>query len=350
MNNTPQRPGALGRVAKLLGLVLGLSAIAGQGLAAENTGPVASTFPSPLGRFLLVAGEGLYVVEPDGTPSWSYHPAPPGQPGYDDIIYDGWPLPDGHYLFSTTRYVREIDRDQRTLWEYRVKAPTEVKCGVPLPNGNVAALNSQEQAILELEAGTGRVLRRTPLPAQGDDHTRYMLMRRTPEGNYLVALRAEERFVEVTPEGKVVHSFSTPAGEVVHKFKLPCMPVMAQRLADGTTLGTGFFGLVRLDADWKLSWWFTHADAAPHFPLLFTWGVTELPDHRLVVANSDWHSPQAGVNRVQLFAVDAEKRISWVLPATAYQPWKRSEVEPATGFTEHRTNIVQLLGPAVDAK
>ena len=67
-----------------------------------------------LGRFLLVASEGLYVVESDGSCSWSYHPAPYGQQVKaleDDIIYDGWALPNDHYLFSTHRYIREIDRD-----------------------------------------------------------------------------------------------------------------------------------------------------------------------------------------------------------------------------------------------
>ena len=32
-----------------------------------------------LGRFLLVASEGLYLVESDGSCSWSYHPEPYGQ-------------------------------------------------------------------------------------------------------------------------------------------------------------------------------------------------------------------------------------------------------------------------------
>jgi hypothetical protein len=159
-----------------------------------------------------------------------------------------------------------------------------------------------------------------------------MLMRRTPEGNYLVALREEQRFVEVTPAGQILHSLSVPN-----------MPVMAQRLADGSTLGTGRFGLVKLDAAWKNTWSFTPADAAAHFPLLITWGVTEMPDHRLVVANSDWHLAKKDENRVQFFAVDSAKNISWTLPATVFKEWKRSEVEPRTGLTEHRSVVVQPL-------
>ena len=307
-------------------IAIGVGLITIQSIAAPDK-RIAAT--SPFGRFLLVASEGLYVVEPDGSSSWAYHPAPLGQQVRgmeDDIIYDGCPLANGHYLFSTHRYIREIDRDKRTVWEYRLVAPAEVKSGVPLPNGGIAVLNSQEQAILELESGTNKVLRRVPVPAKGTDHTRYMLMRRTPEGNYLVALREEQRLVEVTPSGEMLHSFSVPA-----------MPVMAQRLTDGSTIGTGKFGMVKLDIDWKATWSFTASDASAQFPLLIPWGVTELSDHRLIVANSDWHLTKKGDNRVQFFAVDSAKNISWTLSSLGYDPWKRSEVEPRTSLTEHRS-------------
>jgi hypothetical protein len=283
-----------------------------------------------------VASEGLYVVERDGSSSWSYHPAPAGQQILgmeDDIIYDGWALPHDHYLFSTHRYIREIDRDKRTVWEYRVTAPAEVKSGVPLSNGRIAVLNSEEQAILELQPGTSEVLHRVPVPAKGTDHTHYMLLRRTPEGNYLVALREEKRFVEVTS-----------AGEILHSLSVPDLPVMAQRLADGSTLCTGRFGLIKLDADWKVTWSFTRAEAAPQLPMLITWGVTELPDHRLVVANSDWHLEKKDENRIQFFAIDSAKNVSWTQPAAAFKGWKRSEVEPRTGFTEHRSVVARPLG------
>lgn len=142
--------------------------------------------------------------------------------------------------------------------------------------------------------------------------------------------------VEVTASGEMLHSFSTPD-----------MPVMAQRLDDGSTIGSGRFGLVKLDGAWKNTWSFTPADAAPYFPLLITWGVTELPDHRLVVANSDWHLMKKDENRVQFFAVDSAKQVSWTMPATAFKDWKRSETEPRTGLTEHRSVLVQPLRSAV---
>ena len=305
-------------------LTLWACPIAGQGTPA-----------TVLGRYLLVASEGLYVVEPNGRASWSYHPAPYGQQVRameDDIIYDGLALPGDHYVLATHRYIREIDRDKHTVWEYRVTAPVEVKSGVVLANGRIAVLNSQEQSILELDPRTGKVFGRISVPAKGTDHTRYMLVRRTPEGNYIVALRAEQRFVEVAPDGHVVHSFPVPD-----------LPVMAQRLADGSTLATGRFGVMKLDADWKNTWSLTPAEAAARFPLLIAWGVTELADHLLVVANSDWHLARKDENRVQFFAIDAANKITWTMPATIFKDWKRSEMEPRTGFTEHRSVLVQPL-------
>ena len=295
------------------------------------------------GRFLLVSSEGLYVVERNGQSSWSYN-VPPinGQNAgeFDDLIYDGWALPNGNFLYATHRYVREVDREKRTVWEYRVEGKTVVRTCVPLPNGRVAVLNSEEQAILELESGTAKVLHRISVPAEGTLFNRYALLRRTPEENYLVSLRAEKRVVEVNASGKVLRSFPV----------VPSQLMGAERLSDGTTLCSGLFGLINFDSDGKQRWAFTPEDAAGHFPLLMAAGGIELPDGRFLVVNCDWHYKNAGENRVQLFVTDSSGNIHWTLPATAFEGWKHSEVEPRTGFTEHRGMIVQLLPDEVPGK
>jgi hypothetical protein len=291
--------------------------------------------PSPLGRHLLVASEGLYMVEADGRASWSYQPAPERQPFRgmeDDLIYDGWVLSNGHYLYSTHRYVREIDAAKRTLWEYRVTAPAEVKSGVPLPNGRIGVLHSQEQAILEIEPGTGKVLHRIAVPAKGNDHTRYMLVRATPQGTFLVALREEARIVEVDSSGTVLHSLA-----------LPKMPVMALRLTDGSTVASGAFGLLKLNREWKEVWRYSSGANDLGFPLLIGWGILESPDRGLIVVNSDWHLPREGDNRVQVFALDPSNQVTWALSTTELGDWKHSDREPRTGLVEHRIVVVRPL-------
>ena len=316
----------------LFSLSMLICLMASIGFAEEKT---LTTSKSPLERYLLVASDGLYVVEPDGSCPWSYNPEPykgQGWVEYDDLVYDGCALTDDRFLFATHRYVREIDRDGKTIWEYRVKGTAEVKACVPLPNGRVAVQNSEEQAILELERGTGTILHRLPVPAEGTNHTRYNSMSLTPEGHYLIALRAEKRFLEISREGKAIRSF--PVDD---------LPVSIERLAKGDTLCTGEFGLVRFNAAGEKVWSFTRKDAASHFPIIYAAGIYEFADGRLLISNSDWHYPEKNQNRVQAFVIDAGKNITWTLSATAFTAWKKSETEPRTGFVEHRVCLIQPL-------
>jgi hypothetical protein len=299
--------------------------------AAAELQPV---WPAPLGRFLL-AGEGLYIVERDGSCSWSHTYERPQRmtlTQFDDLVSDGWVLPSGNILYAANRYVREIDRQRRTVWEHRVEGKAEVKTCVPLAEGRVAIMHSGEQAILELESGTGKVLHRIAVPAEGTEHTRYNLLRATPQGTYLVALRTENRFVEVTRDGDVVGSF-----------KILSLPVVAVREPDGSTLCSARIEVTRFDSSGAKVWSYTRTDAEPEFPLIIAAGTATLSDGRIVVVNSDWHYPERDRNRVQMFAVDAQKRVSWFLPATAFAPWKQSWIEPKTGLVEHRCVVVQLL-------
>jgi hypothetical protein len=285
-------------------------------------------------RMLLVAGEGLYVVERDGSSSWSYFPkAAAGQSWLYNLIYDGSMLDNGNVLYGTSAYVREMDRAGNTVWEYAVTLPHEVKSFVVRPDdGRVAVLNSGEQAILELERGAGRVLKRIPLPAEGNEHTRYNYLRLTPEGNYLAALRAEERFVEVDRDGKLVTSFSVP--------DLPCM---AKRLKDGSTYVVGRFGVKRFGPHGKEVWSLTANDVKDSFPMLLPCGVVPLGNGRLLVVNSDWHYKEPGENRVPLFIVDEDKRVEWTLDVRTFEPWKQSETDPRSKLKEHRAMVVQVL-------
>lgn len=297
---------------------------------------------SPLGRYLLVASEGLYTIEPDGTCSWSYNPEPykgQGWVEYDDLVYDGCALPDNRFLLSTHRYVREVDGAGTTIWEHRVKGTSEAKSCVLLPDGRVAVQDSEEQVILELERGSGKILHRIPVPAKGTNHTRYNSMRLTPEGHYLIALRAEERFLEITRDGKVIRSFPVNG-----------LPTFALRLKNGDTVCTGGFGVIRFNAAGETLWTFTKEDAAPVFPIIYATGIHELAADRLLISNSDWHFAEKDQNRVQAFVIDADRNITWTLPATAFGDWKRSETEPRTGFVEHRVCLIQPLPPEIPGK
>lgn len=57
----------------------------------------------------------------------------------------------------------------------------------------------------------------------------------------------------------------------------------------------------------------------------------------------DWHYLEKNQNRVQAFVIDADRNITWTMPATAFGAWKKSETEPHTGFVEHRVCLIQPL-------
>jgi len=298
----------------------------------DSSAPAGDVLPSPAGRFLLVSSDGLYVVEPDGSSSWSHRPAAvpaDATTAYDEMIYDGWPIANKRFLFATHRYARMIDSGGRALWEYRAKSGGEVKSVVPLTEGRVALTDSSEQAILEIECASGRVFRRIPIAAAGNAHTRYNLLRRTPSGHYLVALREEKRVVEVDDAGTII-------------LDLPGAATVAERLADGSTLVSGF-GLRRFDPAGREIWSFLAEDAAPHFTPLIGAGFAVLPDGRVLATNSDWHYQTAGANAVQLYVVAQDKSVSWVFPVSGFQGWKEGVLEPKTGFIEHRCMMVRLM-------
>ncbi len=315
------------RRSALLGLVAILCDVDTKGAEREKT-----VLPY---RMLLVASEGLYVVERDGSCSWSYNvPRINGRSSveFDDLVYDAQALPDGHFLYAAHRYVRELDHDGKTLWEYRVTGAHEVKSFVLRPDGRVAAPHSGEQAILELERGTGREMKRIPVPATGSYHTRYNMLRLTSQDTYLLVLVAERRFVEVDRSGKILRSFPVPG-----------LPTVARSLPDGSILISGQFGIKRFGSDGVEQWSFDQSDIRDRFKLIYAYGTIPLERGRLLVVNSDWHYTEPGANRVPLFIVGKDKRIEWTLDVKDFGPWKKSETEPRSGMKEHRLMMVQVL-------
>ena len=71
---------------------------------------------------------------------------------WDDMVYDGWPLANGNYLYSSHRYVREISPSGVILWNYQLPAPNELKTCQPLSNGDVAV------ALLNLHPNATRTI------------------------------------------------------------------------------------------------------------------------------------------------------------------------------------------------
>ena len=291
------------------------------------------------GDYLLASAEGVSVFNRDGAMQFgqfvtALKDGKPGPVEWDDMVYDGWRLESGNYLYSSHRYVRELSPDGKIKWEFKLNAPNELKTCVPLPNGDVMTVDAERMELVQVTDQGRREVKRISVPTKKEAsiHTRYNLLRRTPVGTFLLALRHEKAFIEVDE-----------AGAELWRHAVPDLPIAAERLANGNTLMSWSGGLIEAAPDHHVVWELTTADVS-EFPVILFGGFHRFPNGNTLVANSDWHYQQAGQNRVQVFEVDRDKHVIWKLTTDAFAGQKPGSLEPTTGFVEHRIIGLQWLG------
>lgn len=106
--------------------------------------------------------------------------------------------------------------------------------------------------LVELADQGKRIARRIPVPTdpKAGIHVRYNLLQRTPAGTFLLALRAEQAFIEVDD-----------AGRELWRQAVPGMTTVAERLSSGNTLmgwrgqgKTSSGGLIEVDPQGLVVW------------------------------------------------------------------------------------------------
>jgi hypothetical protein len=290
------------------------------------------------GSVLLASAEGVSVFDREGAMTFGQFSTTlvdgkPGALGWSDMIYDGSRLPSGNYLCSSHHFVRELAPDGKTLWEFRVKAPVELKTCVPLPNGDVMTVDADAMELVQLTDQGQRVAKRIPVPTdkKASPHNRYNLLRRTDAGTFLLALRTEKAFVEVDESGKELW-----------RHAVPDLPVVAERLATGNTLMSWRGGLIEATPKHEVVWELKMADII-EFPVIIFGGFHRFENGNTLIANSDWHYKAAGENRLQVFEVTRDKRVVWKLGVDAFAGKKPGSLEPHSGLVEHRIIGLQWL-------
>ena len=301
--------------------------------------PVPAAAAVTPGDFLLASADGVSVFNREGSMKFGKFATTlkDGRPGvveWSDMVYDGCRLPSGNYLCASHHYVRELAPDGKIIWEFRVKAPTELKTCVPLPNGDVMTVDADQMELVQLTDGGRRVTRRIPVPTrrEADPHSRYNLLRRTPAGTYLLALRFEKAFVEVDDNGKELW-----------RHPVPDLPVVAERLANGNTLMSWRGGLIEAAPNHEIVWELKAADLT-EFPVIIFGGFHRFANGNTLIANSDWHYQNVQENRVQVFEVSPAKKVVWKLGVESFAGKKPGSLEPTTGLIEHRLIGLQWLG------
>ncbi|MFO1485623.1 MAG: hypothetical protein U1F71_19835 [Verrucomicrobiaceae bacterium] len=289
------------------------------------------------GSILIASGEGISVFNRSGEMSFGKFFVPiaggkGGETAWSDIGYDGWRLKSGNYLCSAHEWVREISPEGAIVWEYRVQKPVELKTCVPLPNGDVLTTDASTQELVWLTKG--QVAKRVPIPSamKAAPHSRYNLLRPTPAGTFLLAMRAEKAFIEIDESGKELW-----------RHPVPDLPVVAERLANGNTLMAWRGGLLEVNPQHEVVWELKPTDIED-FPVLIFGGFHRFENGNTLIANSDWHYHDAKETAVQLFEVTRDKQVVWKVGVEAFAGQKPGSLEPKTGNIEQRIIGIQWLG------
>ncbi len=267
-------------------------------------------------RVLLQGDDRLAIVEPGGAISWEM---PWG--GIHDIhVVDG-----GNILTRQGRtVVVEIDRDtKKIVWKYdaaqrngNAGKRVEVHAFERLPGGNTMIAESGSARIIEVDR-EGNVKKEIPLVVnQPNAHSDTRLVRKLPNGNYLVAHEADGMVREYDGRsGQVIWDFAVPMfgkqrqpGHGPEAFGNQCFAAI--RLAGGNTLvatGNGH-SVLEVSPDKEIVWQI-HQDDLPNIRLAWATTLEVLPGGNIVIGNC-----HAGPGQPLLIELQPKtKRVVWTL-------------------------------------
>jgi hypothetical protein len=160
-------------------------------------------------RLLVANGKTVAVVTPDGSIERELKTS-----GLHDVSY----LPNGNILFqSSWTRVAEADPKGNIVWEYdcatsngNTGKPLEVHAFQRLENGVTMIAESGIGRIIEVDR-EGRLLHSIQLKVdRPSKHRDTRLVRRTPQGTYLVSHEGDGKVREYARDGKVIWEYAVP--------------------------------------------------------------------------------------------------------------------------------------------
>ena len=170
---------------------------------------------------------------------------------------DGFVLENGNILVSVANIAKEISRDGKLVWSYRLsKGNKELGTCVRLENGNTLVVERGVKPQL-LEVGAdGRIEVHVPLkPETPNAHMQTRMARKIPNGNYLVPHLLAFAVKEYKPDGTVVRTIKTDLAELGGR-KERNWPFTAIRVGDGKILSNLTNGnkCVEFDSKGRVAW------------------------------------------------------------------------------------------------
>jgi hypothetical protein len=241
-----------------------------------------------------------YMLSADNQVTWQY--TMPGP------VQDAWLLPNGNVLVCGGSDVREISQSKQIVWKYTASAGEIHNCS-PLPGNVVLFGENSSGKIFEINRTTNTVLRTIQTQVQGDNHSRFRMVRKTFDSTYLVAAEGEGNVYELSKTGTVIRKIS---GENMKtKYGVTWGAVhSALKLANGNILIGGGYNSPFIEVDqkdsvvWKLS-----AEDIPEIGLNYTAAGQILPGGTFVFSTYS--------STYKLVEVTHSKKVLWKLQNSA---------------------------------
>jgi len=234
----------------------------------------------------------IIEVSEEGRITWEHRPP--------SICVHCRPLPNGHVVYAyggNPTGVREVDREQRVVWNYVSKCEQILTCE-RLANGLTLAAEQGPCRVVGIDRD-GKTTLSIDIPVQAKAaHNQMRCIHLLENGNVLVANEADAVVREVSPDGRLV--WECPAGKDVHE---------ALRLKNGNTLiGCGSDKrVIEVTPEKKVVWELKAADV-PELNLTWITGLQVLDNGHFVIGN--FLRGQEG-NGAHAFEITRDKKIVW---------------------------------------
>ena len=265
---------------------------------------------------LLVAGyklDRIEIMDRSGATVWSMD--------HKARVCDAWMLDDGRIVFSGSRdgtFIVQPDyaagEGGEVVWHRPVPEGCETHSCQPLGGDRFLIGESYDGVSHILELGTdGTEYHRVTLEGLGSRHKTFRVIRKTPQGTYLIAGQEEgytgRRAMEVDADGDILRRF--PGGG--H---------FSVRLANGNTLlssGDGHVGeavakVFEVDPAGEVVWQLSEDDLPDGITLGYTGALQRLPNGNTLICNAKFHMGKDGDPGPAVFEVTPDKQVVWQAP------------------------------------
>ena len=286
-------------------ITLGMSA-ALLGLAATPAGPAIPTTgaspPTPIsgkleGKLLAAGDNRIMILNSDGSIAWNHPTA---------LTHDVWMLPNGNLLYADGNAVTEITPDKSVVFQYKAKDSRgggTYACQ-RLDNGNTLIGENSSGKVLEVDPKGKVVFELQTKDTKPGDHQNQRMVRKLPNGNYLVCHSGRH----------VVREYQADAS-VVWEQKTPNLAFAAIRKANGNTLVSTLGSIIEYQPNGTIAWEFKNSDV-PGLTITHMTGIQLLPNGHIVTGCYQAYQNGRGCG---LLEITPDKTTVWSFssPATA---------------------------------